>query len=157
MTKLTLETAKLMFKSTDEAIRQFALDNFPELGKKPLPKTWKELEIIYWYYVDKLSDIRSCEDAKTNGSNRIFRKTEEQAKASIAMSQLSQLMYVYNDGWEPDRTVDSIKYWIFFRAWIITFEKFYFNHVFLVFKTEEICKEFLHNFRELIEEAKALL
>lgn len=153
--KLTKETAIKMLESTDESIRQFALDNYPELGKKKLPKTREELETVVGFRCETQGFIDGVCIGDTTHKN--IRATKEQAEASIAMAQLSQLMKVYNDWREPDYSRATRKYVICFEDEEIKIDYFFTISKFLTFKTPEIRDEFLENFRELIEKAKPLL
>ena len=57
--KLTLETAKAMYKSEEPSIKQFALDNYTEKELKELefPKSWKELNVVSGKLIDNDSVI----------------------------------------------------------------------------------------------------
>lgn len=139
-----------------------AQSTFENIVFKPvvvaLPKTWEELNKINGYYISGHSRIENldtsvgCIDINKN----VF-ATEEQAKATIALAQLSQLMHVYNDGWVPDWNDDNMKYCIkYYKNEIIT-ERRYVYSLFLAFKTNELAETFLENFKDLITIAKPLL
>ena len=126
---------------------------FKEVDK--LPKKWEELKDIKGFFVDDDSIICDA-DCVVEEENKNLFATKEQAEASVALAQLSQLMKVYNGGWVPDWTDDNKKYVIYF----------YKNKIglgccntqrFLSFKTEEIGEEFLKNFEDLILTAQPLL
>ena len=155
---LSLETAKQMYFSENQALKAFALENYSkeELEKKGLPKTWEELEEVKGYYTSNISKISEY-GGDVNFTNRNTFKTEEQAKAAIAMAQLSQLMHVYNDGWISDWSDSNSKYTIeIFRECVYS-SSYCETRKFLAFKTSEIRDEFLKNFKSLILEAKPLL
>jgi hypothetical protein len=124
---------------------------------KGLPKSWEDLKEISGYYVDSYSNVECLIRVDSNCPNLNIFATTEQAKACLALAQLSQLMAVYNDGWVPDWTVADYKYVIYFVA--VNIEKSDYKHSqhFLAFKTEELRNEFLENFRDLILTAKPLL
>ena len=126
--------------------------------KKELPKSWIEMETIQGFWVDVCSEI--CEDKGfrcVDNHKNIF-ATEEQAKASIALAQLSQLREVYRNGWEPDyNSYRQKKYSIININEILIVNHSVNQHYFLSFQTEEIRDEFLKNFKDLIEEASPLL
>lgn len=126
--------------------------------KKELPKSWEELKLIKGYWVDSGSRITKensnhlCSDHHKN----IF-ATESQAKASIALAQLSQLREVYRQGWKPDwYNADQIKHCIIRDGKIDRFMSYSFDY-FLSFQSPEIRDEFLDNFKDLIEDASPLL
>jgi len=157
-TTLSLETAKLMYQSSDLAIKQFALDNYPELGIKSLPKTWEELKEISGYYIDAEDDsVNSIQEVKTSSSTQSVFETREQAEASIALAQLSQLKKVYNGDWEADWSKIANKFCLEYSSGKIEKRVYSATQQFLTFKTSELREEFLKNFRDLIEQAKPLL
>ena len=129
---------------------------FKEL-KKELPKSWEELKQIEGCWVQSNSTL-FYDKRKTIGSEHknIF-KTKEQAQASIALAQLSQLIDVYRQGWKPDWFDESKKY-IVTKVQQEIETDYYINipHL-LSFQSEEIAEDFLSNFKDLIEEASPLL
>lgn len=126
--------------------------------KKELPKSWDELETIEGFWVDICSEI--CEDKGftcVDNHKNVF-ATEEQAKASIALAQLSQLRDVYRQGWEPDwYNADQTKHCIIRMDGKIDTSMLFRSAHFLSFQSPEIRDEFLKNFKDLIEEASPLL
>jgi len=122
-----------------------------------LPTTWKELMAIDWYYISTHSEIYESIDNYVGNWTRNIRATKEQAEASLAMSQLSQLMKVYNDWWTPDYEDSIIKYCIYYYDNSINYNNIISTNHFLIFETEKIRDLFLKNFRDLIEKAKPLL
>jgi len=70
----------------------------------------------------------------------------------LAKAKLSQLMYVYNDGWEPDWNDYSEKKHCVIRIdtglWTGCCE--YYSY--LAFKTKELAEKFLANFEGLIRQ-----
>lgn len=140
----------------DKELSTFENIVFKEI-KKELPKSWEELEGLEGFFVDPKSRIgiasywSPIEDYK-----KVF-ATKEQAEASIALAQLSQLSEVYRDGWKPDWEDGKLKYIIRFVNNEINKDSFYGNASFLSFQSAEIRDEFLNNFRDLIETAKPLM
>jgi hypothetical protein len=124
--------------------------------KKELPKRWEDLDYFKGYYVNLISELVSYEGEPGDQNQNVF-KTEEQAKAAIALAKLSQLMYVYNDGWTPDWNDAENKHVICFQLNSVSFVDFMAKQTFLAFKTPTIRNEFYENFKELILEAKPLL
>jgi hypothetical protein len=154
--KISLETATRWYNGQDQELKDLAVQTYPELAKKELPKSWDALEGIRGYYVDVNSTILESYGA-TKFRNRNLFATKEQAEASIALAQLSQLLAVYNDGWVPDWSDAEYKYIIKFADNEIYIEFFQSNQHFLSFKTAELRDEFLTNFKDLILTAKPLL
>lgn len=121
--------------------------------KKQLPQSWEELGKINGYWVDICSEICEDEVFECVETHKNIFATEEQAKASIALAQLSQLREVYRNGWErsfPNYTIDQ-------EMGKIVPTRHEYRDVFLSFQSEEVRDEFLENFRELIKEASPLL
>jgi len=151
---LTLEQARSLYKK-DPTMDELILANFSkkELEKKKLPKSWKELGIvsgyrigIYGYILDSRKNVTT-----SNYSIPIF-ATGKQAKSALSIAQLSQLMKVYNDGWEADWDNDSNKY-VIKRSCNELFTDWYEStYHFLAFKSAAIRDEFLKNFEPLIKE-----
>ena len=121
--------------------------------KKELPKSWEQLNEIKGVYIDEDSLINSLinELPSTRLNKNIF-KTEKQAKKALAMAQLSQLMAVYNDGWEPDWGDEECKYTIQRDSSDIVIDIWRHGYNFLAFKSREIREEFLKNFEPLIRQ-----
>jgi hypothetical protein len=128
-----------------------------KLTKKELPKSWEELEEISGYYATGAgSAINEYKTITTSNNKNVF-ATKEQAEASLALAQLSQLLAVYNGVWVPDWSDNETKYHIrFLYDGVEVHECFVVQH-FLSFKTKEIATQFLANFKDLILTAKPLL
>lgn len=124
---------------------------------KELPKSWEELKSVKGWWVTKQANLNTASSNAEKGNENIF-AIEAQARASIALAQLSQLREVYRAGWQPDWSGIKKKYVIERVENKITTENCYsyFNY-FLSFQSEEIRDEFLKNFKDLIEEASPLL
>ena len=135
----------------------FELIKFKEI-KKQLPKSLDELGKIDGWYVGIFSDeIIAVVNSKTNKDNRNIFKTKQQAEASIALAQLSQLRDVYRQGWTPDWDDEEIKHCIIFHKndLVLDYHREFNN--FLSFQSREIAKQFLYNFHELIIKARPLM
>lgn len=145
----------------DESKSTFTNIVFKKIPKEDkLPTKWEDLKIISGFLVAHNCDTRisnnypSC-DQKLDNRN-VF-ATEEQAQASIALAQLSQLKKAYNGDWEPDWLSNEEKYCIFLRPKDIYSYTAINSPTFLAFKTAKLRDEFLKNFKDLIEQAKPLL
>jgi hypothetical protein len=157
--KISKETAIRWYNGSDEELKQLALQTFSELGEKELPKSWEELVKISGYYTNIESEIKACCNYSTSDKRQknIF-ATKEQAEASIALAQLSQLMKVYNDGWVADWTDKwQTKYCVCFHSDNIKKMDLLNANSFLAFKDAKTRDLFLENFRDLILTAKPLL
>jgi hypothetical protein len=155
--QLSLEMAKKWFEGDNTELKDLAVQTYPELAKKQLPKSWEELGEISGAWVDVLSAICTVRLGSAREANRRIFATKEQAEAYIAMAQLSQLMKVYNDGWVADYKDNSNKYCICFYEDEARIAPFLSYQCFLRFKNEQTAELFLENFRDLIEQAKPLL
>ena len=114
--KISLETAQRWHNGTDNELKQLALQTYPELAKKELPKSWGNLKNIKGWYVGAFSKIfyTPLHEIASPNNYKIF-ATENQAKSALAMAKLSQLIAVYNDGWVADWSdVNKYKFCIFF-------------------------------------------
>lgn len=139
-------------------LTQEQLDLLKSTNKKELPKKWEDLKAISGYYVKGDSTIHVLPSVPATYDNKNMFKLEEEAEATIALAQLSQLKYIYNDGWIPDwASSKEDKYVILFDANNIITSCTCFIQRFLTFKTSELRDEFLLNFKDLIEQAKPLL
>lgn len=121
-----------------------------------LPSSWDQLENIKGYYIDSMSELNFSYCGPTKHNLNTF-ATEEQAKASIALAQLSQLREIYRNGWKPDYLSLISKYSIVFHCDKPKIEDFMNFQYFLTFETKEIARKFLTNFYDLIQQAKPLL
>lgn len=155
--KLSLEMATKWYNGQDTELKALALQTYPELEFKQLPKTWEELGNIDGYYVKGMSSTIGKYHARTESFDRNVFVTKEQAEASIAMAQLSQLMAVYNDGWVADWNDGSSKTCICKFGNDFTLETRSYFSPFLNFKDRKTAELFLENFKDLIQTAKPLL
>lgn len=154
--KISLEIAQRWANGTDEELKGLALQTYPELAKKELPKSWEQLGMISGSWIDYNSNIFSGSgiSCTQNSENTFF--TAEQAEASKALAQLSQLREVYRNGWMPDWTNKKNKHSIAFFKNKINIEYHNTYCQFLSFQDAETRDLFLDNFRELIEKIKPL-
>ena len=131
--------------------------------KPQFPKTWEEFceqDMIRKgeCYLNPSSRILELWDDKRDVfSDRNVLPTRQAAEAHLALMQLHQLRDCYREGWVPnwDANYDKYiiiknrgKYGVFAASWISRF---------LAFQDRERAKEFLTNFRELIEQAGDLI
>ena len=157
--KLTIDTATRWYNGNDAELKELALTTFPELGKKSLPKSWEGLGLVGGYFVNESCKINSVASNSTeNYYNKDIFATKEQAEASIALAQLSQLIKVYNDGWVADwKNRGQDKFTIEFVKDELFKDRLYNSNNFLTFKDAETRDLFLENFSDLILTAKPLL
>jgi len=131
-------------------------ESFENLKKqfcgKDLPKSWAQLGKVEGYYVCTSSTINETNIVTSPAVRNTF-KHKKEAISSLARAQLSQLMCVYNEGWEPDWGSRAEK-----KYCIIRFDaglkivEYYIYFSFLAFKTKELAEKFLANFEGLIKQ-----
>lgn len=124
--------------------------------KKELPKRWEDLNIVKGWWVTEQSNLQTANCNAEKDNENIF-TTKEQAKAAIALAQLSQLREVYRQGWVPDWKDCKEKHAIIKLNGAICINTLSTRGYFLTFQSAEIRNEFLKNFKDLIEEASPLL
>lgn len=126
--------------------------------KNELPKSWEELKKVKGFFINHNSSIHTINKIDTTYDSKNIFATRQQAQASLALSQLSQLREVYRNGWVPDcNNSYSKKYSIYFEKNKIRTEHFYITSLFLSFQDAETRDLFLENFKDLIEQAKPLM
>lgn len=127
--------------------------------KKRLPDSWGELESVRGYYVCNNSIVETTSWEVADLRNKNIFHSEAEAKASIALAQLSQLRAVARGGWVPDWEDDNnVKWTIYIDAKnILDVNNFYYVNRYLSFQSKEIAQEFLEKYKNLIEEASPLL
>lgn len=157
--KINLDTARRWYEQGGE-YRDIALTAFKEhelIGDR-LPKTWDEYCVKHGEVGYK---IKASLDSAYTTINRYAFSDYKQTQAHIAMIKLHLLRDEYRQGWKPDWSDNCYKYgvkWNIFprkKELIVTWRNY--DPLFLSFPTEEIAREFLTNFRELIEEAGDLI
>lgn len=124
--------------------------------KNELPKTWEELKVIKGAWVTEKSRVLRASTAVDEINKNVF-ATKEQAQASLALAQLSQLREVYRNGWVPDWSDDEFKDCIIFVKDKIETSEARNLMRFLSFQNAETRDLFLENFKDLIEQAKPLM
>ena len=133
--------------------------------KHQLPKTWKEFCENYKlnkdeFFIDSGSEICKSpyDNSRDKDSDANVLPSKQAAEAHLALMQLHQLRDCYNDNWHCDWNNEYKKNAVIIRShgelkiraeWAIT--------TFLTFKSIEIAREFLTNFRELIGQAGDLI
>ena len=132
--------------------------------KHQLPKTWEEFCSQNSVkngecYIDVQSNV-----LKSGWKNRDIYEdknmfpSQKAAEQHLALIQLHQLRDCYRQGWIPDwGSYKAIKYCIEFTNNKYIIFRYYVSSNFLSFPTKELAKEFLTNFRELIEKAGDLI
>ena len=94
--EIGLETAQRWYGSSDEELKQLAVQTWPEVAEVKLPERWEDLKKVCGYYVASDSVV-NCGQDYAKGSNKNIFATKEQAEASLALAQLTQLAAVWCD------------------------------------------------------------
>ena len=151
--KLSIETATRWANGSDEELKALALQTFPELAKKQLPKSWEELGNIKGYFIHNNSTVMNLTNITAIPCNENIYATENIAKShGKAAAKLSQLMAVYNDGWVADWNDSNQKKWCLYMVRNkIILQDLSIEKKFLAFKDRETAQEFYINFKEDIE------
>ena len=133
--------------------------------KPNLPKTWGEFceqnEVKDGeYYIGSLSDLVDVMaenySHRRKNCDRNLLPNKQAAEQHLALMQLHQLRDCYRQGWIP--TLNKTSFGIIRRIeGDLEVEKFVFSSRFLSFQYEKIAKDFLNNFRDLIEQAGDLI
>jgi hypothetical protein len=157
--KISLETATRWCNGTDNELKELAMQTYPELAKKQLPKNWDDLGSYKGWHAGRQSVYETSGDLDYEDLNdhKFIFATKEQAEASIALAQLSQLREVYRNGWLPDWTDGQDKFCIEFYKNKASKQEFIYYSAFLSFQDRETRDLFLDNFKDLIETAKPLM
>jgi uncharacterized protein (DUF608 family) len=151
--KIGLETAQRWYGSSDEELKQLAVQTWPEVAEVKLPERWEDLKEIGGYYInnDAMIDKASLSSVITNWDKNIF-ATKEQAEAALALAQLTQLSAVWCDKYgvygiylDYDKRVVSVDI-----EYMGGFD------FILKFETKEKCDRFIVLFEDLILKASAL-
>lgn len=127
-----------------------------------LPKTWEEYcetnpVCNKEYYIDTSSEILTFyKGHRKANSERNLLETEEDAKAHLALIQLHRLRDYYRQGWVPKDKEDNHVIQRYKDGTYSVFTHYSYSS-FLSFQSKEIAKEFLTNFRDLIEQAGDLI
>ena len=167
--ELALDTAKRWYQQGGE-LRQMALGVYKkeELVYRIIPETWKEFCDYHGFergecYINDYSRIVEKVEGhyRISPSNDNVLPSKEAAEQHLALMKLHQLRDEYRQGWKPTWTDKSTKYGVVWntlsekKKLIVAWHSY--APLFLSFPTEEIAREFLTNFRDLIEEAWDLI
>jgi len=124
--------------------------------KSPVPDSWEGLGKVEGYCLDYHCDIVIKHTYSLNRPTKNVFPTKELAQASLAIAQLSQLMYRTWDndgGWRPKeykgKAVISVCQIIFADS--MGYSRF------LLFRNKEIADDFITKHRELIDQAAPIL
>ena len=154
--EISLDTARRWYEQGGE-LKDMALGAFDEkelIGNR-LPKSWEEYRAMKGDEGEKANAALSFAYTSINGAFPDYHDVEKH----IALMKLHLLRDEYRQGWKPDWCDNSDKYKITKMRSdyeiVVTFSTCYSS--FLSFKTKEVAKEFLTNFRELIEQAGDLI
>ena len=131
-----------------------------------LPKTWEEFcernpVTIDEYWIETVESryCNSCCDRERDiNKDKNVCVSLQEAKAFTALMQLRQLRKAYVKNWEPDwKNDDEPKYCINLQANSFDVQCWYHMSNPFSFPTARLAKQFLDNFKDLLEIAKPLL
>lgn len=154
--KMTLAQAREAYKQGLPFINSILLSNWTldELTKPILPTSVIDLKINVGHRISSYGTTFVVTDQKPM---RDCYRTAKEAQSAQAMAELSYLMHVYNEGWEPnwknripDKFVIARSTNISTNELLVERRSYLYNY--LTFKTEEIAKLFLNTFLPLIKQ-----
>lgn len=128
-----------------------------------LPKTWEEFCKIknvneFETYINDISEYIEEDNTEIRRyyEDRNYLPSKKAAEQHLALMQLHQLRDYYRQEWIP--TLNRASFGIIRGVeGHLSIDRFMYSSKFLSFQTEEITKEFLTNFRDLIEQAGDLI
>ena len=129
-----------------------------------LPNTWEEFCKQNRITKNEVFISNSCTIVKMKEEN--IRHTQcdknilpntKAAEQHLALMQLHQLRDCYRRGWKPDLADPKNIFAIFHYRDKYSVKNFVASSKFLSFQSEEIANKFLHNFKDLIEQARDLI
>jgi hypothetical protein len=161
---LTLDKAQEWYNKGGE-LKEIALQAFTEQELNPLPRSWEEFCKKYPVkdkeaHIDSVSNIIIQKgDATLRYSTRDCNicPSKKSAEAHLAMIQLEQLRNCWWNGWKPDWNDDEQTKYCIVRGQEFKINMLYETRRFLSFPTNEMAREFLECFRDLIEKAEDLI
>jgi hypothetical protein len=127
-----------------------------------LPKTWEEFceknRAKDEYYISNGSCIICVEGSRNPNTDKNLCISKQEAEAHLAFMQLRQLRKAYVKNWEPDWMSDTEpKYCVNLQANSFDVQCWYHMSNPFSFPTARLAKQFLDNFRDLLEVAEPLL
>ena len=132
-----------------------------------LPNTWeefcknlniseKEYFISDYYGVSKVHHIRSYPVPRDPKRDANILPDKDAAEQHLALMKLHQLRDCYRQGWKPNLCEPKSIFAILYIKYRYTVRNTSASE-FLTFQSKEIASKFLHNFRDLIEQAGDLI
>ena len=132
---------------------------FKEINTKP--KSWEEYcnnfngELFYFSNRNSIESVVTSDGMSYTAKD--YLPSKELAKAFLAMMQLMSLRQAWIDDWEPNWK-DGTRIWcIISREYKLEIGSSYVTAMTLSFPTEEMAKEFMNCFKDLLEIAKPLI
>lgn len=165
---LTLDKAKEWYNKGGE-LKEVALQAYSEeeLSKVDLPKTWEEFCNNYpkkkgmsYIYVDSTIKVVSyhLKNFMDKNADKNICPSQKSAEVHLAMMQLEQLRDCWRQGWKPNwNDSQQNKYCVCCYEEEFQIAKLWKTKRFLSFPTEEMAKEFLKCFKDLIKKAGDLI
>lgn len=131
--------------------------NLEPLVEKSEVKQWEDLINIDGFLVDRYSTIMLASGFDTMPTVKNTFKTKPQAKASIAIAQLTQLLADFNGDWVADWSSNEYKTAIVNTEEDIRVVGYMSTSSLLTFPSRERAKLFLKHHEALIKEAAPIL
>lgn len=127
--------------------------------KKGLPDSWEKLGSVAGYYVSTGCQIFDVYAEMTENEHKNIFYSKAEAKASIALAQLSQLRAIARNEWVPNWEDPNKLKWVIRLDSLqgLRIDAFCYCNYYLSFQSKEIAEEFLEKYKNLIEDASPLL
>lgn len=154
--KITLDTATRWYNGHDNELKELAVQTFPELEKPKRAMSFEELGKVSGYYVDRDSTINEEDNCLTHEANKNIFPKKEQAEAVLALAQLLQLRQNWVGDWTPDGDNNCYSIEFSLTEGLIIDCRVQRNKI-MSFPDYKTAKDFLNQFRDLLEIAKPLL
>ena len=146
-----VQTLLCDFKEDLDAVKEFYNENYKEICENLFPKDLLALpdKITGFYLQSGLNKISKVDEARHDNRFGVS-YSEEQAKGMVAFCELSQILPIFNQGWNPDWNKNYEKWCI--KTTSLGINVVGYNHIphFLAFQTKKKAELFLKEKIDLI-------
>jgi hypothetical protein len=146
-----VQTLLCDFKEDLDAVKEFYNENYKEICENLFPKDLLALpdKITGFYLQSGLNKISKVDEARHDNRFGVS-YSEEQAKGMVAFCELSQILPIFNEGWNPDWNKNYEKWCI--KTTNLGINVVGYNHIphFLAFQTKKKAELFLKEKIDLI-------
>lgn len=147
---ISLEKAREIYPNADSLIKKLLEEAFGKESLKEMPSCWENLKRIDGFYIDSDSSDIQYFSGYPDPVNKLVFKLKVEAESALAMAQLSQLMYEFNENWSADWSTKDNKYSINCINYELSIVVQCYKSYFLTFPTYEKAETFLKLYKTLI-------